>query len=233
MMKPEELKSELFRLLKAHGAVLCGVGDLSELNKNCMKTGISAAVPVPAKIVEDLKTAPTVEYYHAYYALNKQLNEIVTAGADFLIKQGFQSMAQTTDAVAQNENWETMLPHKTVATRAGIGWIGKNCLLVTAEYGSAVRLSSLLTDAVLPYDMPMNESRCGGCHICVNACPAKALTGKSWSLGVKREELFHKERCKETQLERMYEATGISQDLCGLCFAVCPYTARWLEKENL
>ena len=41
---------------------------------------------------------------------------------------------------------QTALPHKTIATRAGIGWIGKSALLVTAKYGSAIRLSSILTD---------------------------------------------------------------------------------------
>lgn len=77
----------------------------------------------------------------------------------------------------------------------------------------------------------MNESRCGGCTVCVRRCPAKALTGALWNTSTRREELFHKEDCKETQIRRMKEATGIETDLCGLCFAVCPFTQRYLQEE--
>ena len=82
------------------------------------------------------------------------LDNIVSCGAEFLLENGYQAYANTTKAVKQDDNWCTPLPHKTVATRAGLGWIGKNCLLVTKEYGSAVRLSSLLTDAPLPAGTP-------------------------------------------------------------------------------
>lgn len=88
------------------------------------------------------------------------------------------------------KDYRSVLPHKTVATRAGIGWIGKNCLLVTREYGSAIRLSSLLTDAPLHGNDPIDKSLCGTCHKCVDACPAAALTGKLWHAGTLREELF-------------------------------------------
>ncbi len=122
---------------------------------------------------------------------------------------------------------------KTVATQAGLGWIGKNCLLVTQEYGSAVRLSSLLTNAPLPAGAPINESRCGGCMVCVRNCPAGALTGELWNTTISREELFHKEDCKKMQIQRMKQATGIETDLCGLCFAVCPFTQSFLKNAGI
>lgn len=183
-----------------------------------MQTGISVAVPVPKHIVRDLQTAPTKEYYDTYYFLNAQLDEIVTSGAEFLMNNGYHAQANTTKVVKTNEDWRTPLPHKTVATRAGLGWIGRNCLLVTREYGSAVRLSSLLTDAPIPFDVPITESYCGRCMVCVNRCPAKALTGKLWTPKTSREALFHKEECKKMQIQRMKQATGIKTDLCSLCF---------------
>lgn len=129
----------------------------------------------------------------------------------------------------KDENWCTPLPHKTVATRAGLGWIGKSCLLVTKRYGSAVRISSLQTDAPLPAGEPVNESLCGKCGICVQKCPAKALTGTLWNTSTVREDLLRKEDCQNTQIQRMKQATGIDTDLCGLCFAICLYTQKYLK----
>ncbi len=226
----EQLKRALFDLLSEKGAKLMGVGDLKGIVSGELTTGVSVAVPLPKHIVRDLQTAPTREYYDAYYALNAQLDEIVECGADFLQKNGFRAYANTTKVVKKDENWCTPLPHKTAATRAGLGWIGKNCLLVTERYGSAVRLSSLLTSAPLPADQPIDESRCGGCSVCAQKCPAGALLGTLWHVGTRREEILQKEKCKETQIRRMKEATGIETDLCGLCFAVCPYTQRYLQK---
>ncbi len=223
------LKQELFSLLQNQGAALFGVADLTGYVDSTMTTGFSVAVPVPVNIVEDLKTAPTKEYHDMYHTLNQKLNDIVTAGADFLIQKGYHAYANTTKVVTYDEEWRTPLPHKTVATRAGLGWIGKSCLLVTPEYGSAIRLSSLITDAPLPHDTPITESRCGGCNQCVSHCPVKALTGALWTAGMPREEIFHREICKEVQTKRMKAAAGIDTDLCGMCFAVCPYTNRYLK----
>lgn len=229
-MDAEKWKRDLFELLSEKGAKLMGVGDLNGVVDGELTIGISVAVPIPKHIVMELETAPTREYYDAYHALNARLDEIVTCGAEFLRKKGFHACANTTKVVKMDENWCTALPHKTVATRAGLGWIGKSCLLVTKRYGSAVRISSLLTDAPLPVDRPVNESRCGGCSVCVQKCPAGALSGTLWHVGTRREELLQKNKCKETQILRMKEATGIETDLCGLCFAVCPYTRKYLRE---
>ncbi len=222
-----QIKKQLLELLREQGAVLAGVGDLSAVLDGPMQIGVSAAVPVPREIARDLETAPTLAYYEMYSRLNGQLDRMMEAGADFLRREGFSAQANTTTTVQMDDTWRTPLPHKTVATRAGLGWIGKNCLLVTEEYGSAIRLSSLITDAPLPPDPPVNQSRCGNCHICVDACPAHALRGALWTPGLPREELLCRESCKEMQLARMKAATGIETDLCGLCFAVCPYTRRY------
>lgn len=228
-MHSEELKQALFSVLAENGAKLMGIADLSEIISSPMQTGVSVAVPVPENIVKDLQTMPTKEYYDAYYSLNAQLDKIVSCGAEFLRENGYQAHANTTKSVRIDHDWSTPLPHKTVATQAGLGWIGKNCLLVTKEYGSALRLSSLLTNAPLPAGTPVTKSKCGKCSVCVKSCPAKALTGALWNTAATREELFHKEECKKMQLWRMKQATGIETDLCGLCFAVCPYTKQFVK----
>lgn len=229
MQEAQELKQELFRRLAAEGAAQMGVADLRGLVPSGLETGVAVLVSLPRDLVQALQTAPTRAYYAAYHTLNAQLDRIVTRGADFLEQAGYRARAQTTSAVVQDDGWSTPLPHKTVATRAGLGWVGRSCLLVTRAYGSAVRLSSLVTDAPLPWDPPVEESQCKGCSLCVQRCPGQALTGATWRPGLPREVLLRKEICQETQLRRMKAATGIDTDLCGLCFAVCPHTQRYLR----
>lgn len=224
-----DLTEELKGLLLQSGSVLVGVGDLKGIGERRYGIGISVAVSVPKRIVRELKDAPTKEYYEMYYALNDKLNKIVSDGERFLREKGFDAYAQTTDRVDIDWNRSSKLPHKTVATRAGLGWIGKNGLLVTEEFGSAVRLSSLLTNAHLKCDEPVDASRCGQCSLCVKKCPAQALEGVLWETGMEREKIVNVEKCFEKQMEVMYKATGIETDLCGKCFAVCLYTQKYLK----
>ena len=153
--------------LISQGAALVGIGDLTAVPSSDYPVGIAVAIPLPKHVIKDLQLAPTREYYKLYTTLNDKLNAIVTAGEKYLTGRGYQAYAQTTDRITVDSDNRSPLPHKTVATRAGLGWIDKNCLLVTPQYGSAVRISSLLTDAPLTCDAPVTRSQCGACHTCV------------------------------------------------------------------
>lgn len=65
--------------------------------------------------------------------------------------------------------------HKTVAAIAGLGSIGLNRLLVTAEFGPFVRLGTVITDATLNADQPLYENPCDQCELCRTACPVEAI----------------------------------------------------------
>lgn len=228
-----KLTDEVKKLLYDCGADLIGIGDMSEVENCHFKTGISIAVALSKNIIIDLQKAPTKEYYDLYHSLNKKLNEIVMAGEDFLKERGFEAYAQTTGRVEVNQKRLSKLPHKTVATRSGLGWIGKNCLLVTSQYGSAIRISSLLTNAPLKCDEPVNQSYCGTCSQCVKNCPAQALKDSLWTVGMPREKIMDIEKCYKKQVEVMSKNTGIKTDLCGKCFAVCSYTKKYLQDRTL
>jgi len=227
------LTEELKRILYDQGADLVGIGDMCKVKNRNFRTGVSVAVALPQNVIVDLQDAPTKEYYDLYHYLNNKLNEIVMAGEKFLQEKGFKAYAQTTVRIKINQDKTTQVPHKTVATRAGIGWIGKNCLLVTPQYGPAVRISSLLTDAPLDRDKPIDRSRCGECGVCVKKCPAQALKGALWKTDIPREEIIDVNRCYKKQVEIMAEKTGIETDLCGKCFAVCTYTRKYLNSTTL
>ena len=115
-------------------------------------------------------------------------------------------------------------PNKLAATRAGLGWIGKNCLLVTEEYGPRVRLATILIDADVPCAVPITESRCGDCRVCVDACPYGCLTGADWVPGMSRDEIFDAFHCW-TERNRFTESVGY-RDSCGHCLLSCPRGCR-------
>lgn len=228
-----ELTTELKQLLYDRGASLVGCADLSAVAHSHWKCGISIAMPFDANLIQEIVDGPNEAYFHAYHEMERKLSEIALEGEAFLLEQGYRAYAQTSQRVREDAQWRTELPHKTVATHAGLGWIGKSCLLVTAEYGSAVRLSSILTDAPLVCDTPILRTQCKGCRSCVDACPAGALTGISWEVGTDRDAMLRKEACADKQVELTRRNTGrTSEFLCGKCFAICPFTQRYIRSSR-
>jgi epoxyqueuosine reductase len=112
------------------------------------------------------------------------------------------------------------LPQKTLATLAGLGWIGKSTLLVTPRFGPRIRLGTLLTDMPLVMDNPIIQSRCGDCKACMDACPIVAIKGKLWSQLTPRIELLDVTRCYN-HLWSEKSTLGRRRE-CGLCLKACP-----------
>ena len=231
-----DISSYLKKELLAQGADLVGFGDLSELPAQLranLPVGICTAVKYPKEVIRGIAELPTREYFNWYNELNERLDKIVTHGAKVLQDAGHRALAKTREQVGYKEgDCETLLPHKTAATRAGLGWIGKCALLVTPEYGSMVRLSVILTDAPLDCARPVNASRCGSCTACVSACPGGAVLGANWSLGTPREAIFDPVKCLETALARTKQSFGEARSVCGKCIEICPYTRRYLNQED-
>lgn len=229
----DKIKLELL----AAGAALVGFADMTALpeSKRCgLPFAVSIGVKYEKDTIESISEYPTRAYRDAYHALNKKLDELAETCAERLEALGHSAVARTTGKV---ENWEeaggyeTMLPHKTAARLAGHGWIGKSALLVNEQYGSMVRYTTVLTNASLDCGKPIDESRCGGCTICTNACPAGAVQGRNWAPGCERKEIFNAQKCRETAKSRSLEHVGEDVTICGKCINVCPYTQRYLKAD--
>jgi ferredoxin len=140
----------------------------------------------------------------------------------FLNHNGYSAFSNSENNLLNNGMFDvskltTKLPHKTIAAIGGVGWIGKHNLLVTKEYGSALSLGVVLTDApIMAKSEPVRFSSCGSCNICQKECPQNAIKGVNWHYGLSRDDLIDYKKC----------------DACLRCLAVCPWTQNY-AKNNI
>lgn len=121
------------------------------------------------------------------------------------------------------------IAEKGYAIRAGLGWRGRNSLLVTPEYGSMVLLGELvISEDVDCYDVPLETVGCGECRRCVEACPNGAIMER---------RCIDTSRCISCRtIERVGDADGVDLDGwifgCDACQSVCPYNRRAPLHDN-
>jgi epoxyqueuosine reductase len=176
----------------------------------------------PATLV-GLDRGPTAAYFREYQRINERLIETGEGLARLLEAAGHRALLVDDDAPDGPDD-PPIFASKTAATRAGLGWIGKTALLVTPEWGPAVRLGTVFTDAALAAGEPVERARCGRCRACVDACPAGAGRDVEWRPGMALELLFDAVACDRHQ-QRYPEYDTI----CGTCTWACPYTRRGLR----
>jgi epoxyqueuosine reductase QueG len=226
------LNTDIVSLLAAEGCHIVGFADLCPLPREVRQDfpyGIAIGLPLTgAAMAANSQDSPAL-YYEEYEGLNRELGRLATLTASYLVDRGYKALAKTKPTIVETPDHRTLLPHKTVATRAGLGWIGKCAVLVTAAAGSALRLIAVLTDAPLAPGTPVTASRCPArCTLCIDVCPGHAPNGRQWSVGVPREEFFDAEACRTAARARAKDLLDIEETFCGLCISVCPFTKRAL-----
>lgn len=226
------VSAELLNYLIENGASQVGFADLSKVTSGKMKSGVSILMCIPKDVIRSITDGPSMEYYNQYNELNSKLDRLAEMGADFIRDKGYEAIAQTTYYVKEFDNYKTELPHKTVATLAGLGWIGRSALFVTEKYGSAIRLTSIITSMELDYGEPISKSLCGDCNRCVKACPGEAISGKLWDADTDRDELFDPIKCRKKARELAKKRINKEITLCGKCIEVCPYTRAYIRSDD-
>ncbi|MBS7333037.1 MAG: tRNA epoxyqueuosine(34) reductase QueG [Weeksellaceae bacterium] len=108
------------------------------------------------------------------------------------------------------------------ATKAGIGWVGKNSLTLSKQKGSFFFLAELILDLDLIYDQPMQTDHCGKCTKCIDACPTEAILSNRVVNGSKCISYF----TIELKDQIPNEMKGKFDDWifgCDVCQEVCPW----------
>lgn len=181
------------------------------------KSIISIALAYPSKLKDALRStkedrrgifcrASWGQDYH--HILRDRLNKLEAFIQQKVPGAEFRSMVDTGE-----------LSDRAVAERAGIGWSGKNCAIITPEFGSYVYLGEIVTNLPFSPDTPM-EDRCGSCTICVDACPTGALVqggqldSNKCIAFLTQTKGFLKDQYRKKLGNRLYG--------CDTCQTVCP-----------
>ncbi|OEF97787.1 tRNA epoxyqueuosine(34) reductase QueG [Vulcanibacillus modesticaldus] len=181
------------------------------------KSIIAIAIAYPTKISEPLKSSKGM--YRGFVARSAW-------GIDYhlILREKMKVLGEYLKSLVPDAKYVYMtdtgvLSDHAVAQRAGIGWIGKNSLLITPEYGSYVYLGEIITNVELPSDTPLKE-QCGECNRCLTTCPTKAIVSPKQVNSKKC--LSYLTQTKVFLDERWMEKLGNRLFGCDTCQQVCP-----------
>lgn len=164
------------------------------------------------EVVEGIKDRPTPLYFHNYRQVNYFLDRAAFEVAALLQKEGYASIAvPASQQISREPPTRGHISHVLLGWQAGIGWLGRNRLLVHPRYGQRMRYVSILTDAPLSCGSPM-EADCGACMACVKACPAGAIKEEPGEFDI---------MACYSKLEEFRKLPFIGQHICGLCIKAC------------
>lgn len=156
---------------------------------------------LPKEYIDKLNHETETDYT-VFAACEEITDELADQLAAVIQKAGYRAISQSENGLQMRGEFEektkrSVLPHKKIAVMAGMGWIGKNNLLVTKQYGAALSLCSVLTDMPLHAEKTEEilSSQCGACHLCARICPVQAIHGRKWELGIDRDDIVDVYRC--------------------------------------
>ena len=223
-----DIATQLGDLITTLGGDLWGVADLTgiaplpgdgeRVDLAPYPRAMSIAVIFPRAIVQELLRGPSHTYLYEYNILNTRLDDIALRVSNALQVAGYASYPVPASQRHGGDRLQSIFSHRMAARLAGLGWIGKNCCLVTPQYGPCVRLVTVLTGAPLAPGSPLAQG-CGDCTACVDACPPGAIKGLHFRADQPLRDRFDAAACT-TYKDKVRDRWG--KRCCGLCLASCP-----------
>ena len=230
------LNSEITELLNQRGCNIIGFANLCSLpqeSRQGFDYGILIALSFSKEAMLENKIGLPQRYSDEHDPMTKRLDALKKLLEDFLVGKGYDVCIDTPASIVDRDLLRSLLPLKTVGTLAGIGWIGKNAMLVTNEVGAALRITALLTNAPIECGVSICKSKCPtDCTICADVCPGNAPLGGIWETGLDRDSFFDAFACQTAGRSRAKELLDIDDETrCGLCISNCPFTKQGLGYE--
>ena len=156
------------------------------------------------------------EYLDEYYNSHKRVSSIAQKIVQRIKDEGYHAIELDVSGTSPELDLKMPFSNKASAHLAGIGWLGKNNLLTTKEFGPRLTWATVLTDAPIgEHAKDELESLCGDCTLCVNACPGKAIVDLP-----DPKESYSPEKCGKFLMDRKDEGHPVA---CGMCLFICPY----------
>jgi len=225
------LRDELEGCAKELGAEFFGVADLSPAHDFVLAQGgeyiaaypraISIGVRLVDAVVDELfrheDPNAIFTYRELYNVVNRTLDRISLDIAKRIQASNYKAYPIFNTTVF-TQKLMGAFSHKMAANLAGLGWIGKSCLLITPQDGPRLRWGTILTDAPLVTGEPI-ENQCGNCCECVDICPPGAFTGVPFNSSEPRDVRFRAQLCRDYMDKRKQR---MGDGICGLCVYICP-----------
>jgi epoxyqueuosine reductase QueG len=221
MTDSNENTEKIKTLCHQGGCSLFGIADLRSFKKeeiflpssltDKLAYAISIGFHLSDAILEEIENQPTPLYFHHYQRVNILLDTIGLNITSAIQERGHLAIPIPASQIVDWKIQKSHLSHKHVAQAAGLGWIGRNNLLVNEKFGSRIRLTTILTDFPLVISSPSIKD-CGSCIDCLSVCPAGAIKG--------RQVEFDHLRCYE-QLRSFAKTLHFSHNICGVCVKAC------------
>jgi epoxyqueuosine reductase QueG len=172
---------------------------------------VSFGLALSKSMLDTITDGPTQLYLHHYRQLNYRLDMIGYLLSREIEKKGYKALPFAASQVIDWQHQRGHISHKHIGVIAGIGWIGRNNLLVNPVFGAQARYNTVLTDMPLTAGKPFDRG-CVACMACVNACPASAIKEQA--------EFFDHKGCYE-MLGRFRKERNIGHHICGICVSAC------------
>ncbi|MFA5063334.1 MAG: hypothetical protein WC578_04630 [Candidatus Omnitrophota bacterium] len=210
----------LKKFANTQGIELFGVADIEKVKNTFsiseklllkLDKAICLGMRLSGSVLDEISFSPTRLYFHHYRTVNAALDQAALKVANFIQSKGFLALPIPASIILDWENQKAHLSHKQLGVLAGLGWIGRNNLLVNKKLGSQFRLATILTNLPLKLDKQTKED-CGVCRLCVKMCPAGAIKETSGDF----EHIKCFEKLKEFQKKKL-----VDQYICGVCVNVC------------
>ncbi|MEE0939638.1 reductive dehalogenase domain-containing protein [Methanobrevibacter sp.] len=225
MSEMNKLKEYLIDL----GASKVGFADVNGLASEFidLPNGISLILKLPKESIEYLYEEDYKSYWKSFHHQIGQLTKISHKGERYIKNLGYDAFALTMKRnECDMEKLLSILPYKTIATKSGLGWIGRSALFVTPEYGSAVALGAILTNMPFEFGTPITDSECDDCTNCQDACPVDAINPQKWNDRLNRSDIIDIEACSEYIIDQYKAGLG-----CTKCMSECKLTQEYLKRD--